>query len=361
MTSLIPQIISHLQIANAILCLLMAAYLLSMASRRPLAKRLMAINCVLFAHQSLALVGILNAHAAWFLVSRPLFAMQLGPMLYLYFLCIHREEDRLEAKDALHFIGGLALFLLFVSVKSLRPLVGPAIFSSFLIYTLLIAKQLRKSKRELAHIGSYAESAFLWLKALLAIAIVNIMLELAVNVELAYGVALENSGSLLVASVAFLSINASMVLAALRRSHYLEWMYQLASPIPKPEQDHATSAVISVVDDAESRALFERWEKLVQTEQLHKLEFGITLPQAARKLQVPARQLSNAVNQIYRKSFSSYLNDLRIQEAQLLLRNRKELSVIEVMHESGFSSKSNFNKEFLRVVGMSPSAFRENT
>ena len=38
------------------------------------------------------------------------------------------------------------------------------------------------------------------------------------------------------------------------------------------------------------------WLALLQQEQLYTLEYGITLAQAARKLQVPARQLSNAIN-----------------------------------------------------------------
>jgi len=55
-----------------------------------------------------------------------------------------------------------------------------------------------------------------------------------------------------------------------------------------------------------------------------------------------------------------YLNDQRIREAQVLLRENIEMPIIDVMQNSGFSSKSNFNKEFLRVTGMSPSAFRED-
>ena len=121
----------------------------------------------------------------------------------------------------------------------------------------------------------------------------------------------------------------------------------LQNPAPKIDDDIAT-------------ALFQRWEALVKADNLHKQEFGITLTLAAKKLQVPARQLSNAVNQLYGKSFSVHLNDLRIQEAQRLLVEHPEMPVIEIMQESGFSSKSNFNKEFLRVTKVAPTTFREN-
>lgn len=344
--------ISHIQIANAVLCLLMAAQLFGMQAMRSLPKQLLAFNCLLYAHQGIALVAILNGYGNSFAISRPLFAMLLGPALYLYFLCLQRPDSKLIANDAWHIVLGLGLFALLYAIQPLRQFIDLAILLSFVSYTILIAWQFKAGKRALAHLGDYAQSAFIWLRALLAMSVVNIVLELAVNAELASGTALRDSMSLLIASMAFFSINATMVYAALQRSHCLEWMYQFGAPEKQPE--------ISTDDNAEGRALFERWTQLVQAEQLHKLEFGITLPQAARKLQVPARQLSNAVNQIYGKSFSTHLNDLRVQEAQNLLGTRADLSVIEVMHEAGFSTKSNFNKEFLRVTGMSPTAYRES-
>lgn len=343
--------ISHIQIANAVLCLLMAAQLFGMHALRSAPKRLLALNCLLYAHQSIALVAILNGYGGSFMISRPLLAMLLGPALYLYFVCLGRPESKLLPRDAWHFVLSLAIFAVLSAIKPLRYLLDFVIPLSFVIYTALIAWQMKPGKRALAHLGDYASSAFIWLRALLAMSVINIVLELAVSFELARGTALRDSISLLIASMAFFSINASMVYAALQRSHFLEWMYQFGVVDHPPE--------IATADNEEARALFERWVTLIRSEQLHKIEFGITLPQAARKLQVPARQLSNAVNHIYGKSFSTHLNDLRVQEAQELLRSRSDLSIIEVMHEAGFSTKSNFNKEFSRVTGMSPSAYRD--
>jgi AraC-like DNA-binding protein len=343
--------ISHIQIANAVLCLLMAAQLFGMQALRSTPKRLLALNCLLYAHQSIAIAAILNGYGNSFMISRPMLAMLLGPTLYLYFVCLGRPDSKLLARDAGHFVVSLTIFLLLIAIKPLRFLIDFAIPLSFVVYTALIAWQIKSGKRALAHLGDYANSAYIWLRALLAMSIINILLELAVGLELANGTALRDSVSLLIASMAFFAIDAFMMYAALQRSHFLEWMYQFGVVDHPPE--------IATADNSEARTLFERWETLIRAEQLHKLEFGITLPQAARKLQVPARQLSNAVNQIYGKSFSTHLNDLRVQEAQDLLRIRSDLSIIDVMHEAGFSTKSNFNKEFLRVTGMSPSAYRD--
>lgn len=351
MISPMTSIISHIQIANAALCLLMALQLLAMSAMRPIPKRLLGLNYLMYAHQSIALVAILNAHPLGFSISRPLFAMLLGPILYVYFLSVRRHDSPLQIKDALHFIGGVAIILMINLIKPLRAFIDIAIITSFVVYFSLIAMQMRRGQQALAHLGSFAPSAFRWLGSLMIMAFINIVLEIAVNIEMASGTDLRDSYSLLAASIGFFLINTSTMLAALQRSDWLEWMYRFG--------EQALQVLPTGLDDEFANKLFERWENLVKTETLYKLEFGITIAQAARKLQVPARQLSNAVNQVYGNSFSVYMNDQRIQEAQRLLLEKPEMTVIEVMQESGFSSKSNFNKEFLRVSGMSPSAYRD--
>ncbi|MBR7800645.1 AraC family transcriptional regulator [Undibacterium fentianense] len=343
--------ISHLQIANAVLCVLMAAQLLYMEAMQVNPKRLLGINCLLYAHQSFALVAMLNDMPTVFSLTRPFCAMLIGPCLYVYFSCVTRPDGALRQSDFLHFLVGILILSVIVFFKPLRAFIDYAILTSFILYTALIGYQIRLGEQALAHLNQFAKPAYRWLKILLLLAVLNIILEVAVNLEMQSGVALRNTYSLSVASLIFFCINISIVLAALHRHDWLEWMYQFG------EQKLGLSAITIASDAAHS--IFDRWENLVKDQQLHKQEFGITLTHAAKKLQVPARQLSNAINQVYGKSFSVYLNDLRIQEAQALLRNNSDLSMIDIMQASGFSSKSNFNKEFLRVTGMSPSTYRD--
>ncbi len=51
------------------------------------------------------------------------------------------------------------------------------------------------------------------------------------------------------------------------------------------------------------------------------------------------------------------MNEYRIAEARRLLRET-DLAVTQVMLEAGFQTKSNFNREFLRATGKTPSDFR---
>ena len=242
--------------------------------------------------------------------------------------------------------------LILLSSPLLENGIDFAIMVSFILYFLLIALRMRQGKQALHHLGTLASPAYRWLACLMLIALINIGCEIAVVQEIQAGVKLQDSVALFVSGCAFFLLNIATLLAALQRSNWLEWMYLLGS---QPEQKSLTAE-----EQQRAADIMQRFEQLVIKEQLYKQEFGITLPQAAKKLQLPARQLSTAINQLYGQSYSVYLNDQRIAEAKRLLLAKPDMPVIEVMQQAGFSSKSNFNKEFLRVVGLSPSAFRQS-
>ena len=99
----------------------------------------------------------------------------------------------------------------------------------------------------------------------------------------------------------------------------------------------------------------ELWERLSEymLRQRPYLDPNLTLAQLARKLRVPAKALSIAINRATGENVSRFVNKARITEAQTLLIQGK--TVTDAMLSSGFNTKSNFNREFLRVAGSSPS------
>ena len=58
------------------------------------------------------------------------------------------------------------------------------------------------------------------------------------------------------------------------------------------------------------------------------------------------------------KTFFQFLIELRIEHAcQLLVRNDDQLSILEISEKSGFTSISNFNRQFKRLKGLIPSHY----
>lgn len=65
---------------------------------------------------------------------------------------------------------------------------------------------------------------------------------------------------------------------------------------------------------------------------------------------------SRFFKRIHRKTFTRYLNEIRIGYAcKLLIENRNNIT--PVCYESGFNNISNFNRHFKSIMGMSPSEY----
>ncbi len=84
---------------------------------------------------------------------------------------------------------------------------------------------------------------------------------------------------------------------------------------------------------------------------------NLSLAKLARKAGMPARDLSAAINRATGLNVSQFVNNRRVEEACRLL-DETGGSATAIMLESGFSTKSNFNREFRRVTGMSPRQWR---
>ena len=91
------------------------------------------------------------------------------------------------------------------------------------------------------------------------------------------------------------------------------------------------------------------------------LDPQLSLADLSEKLSVPARHLSQVINQSFDKSFFDFINSYRIQEAQQILKESGDdkLTVLEVMYEAGFNSKSSFNTAFKKETGKTPTEFRK--
>lgn len=110
--------------------------------------------------------------------------------------------------------------------------------------------------------------------------------------------------------------------------------------------------------DALDREMLDRVEALLVEKKLYR-DQNLTLARLARRAGIPARALSGAVNRLTGSNVSQYVNSYRIREACRLL-TETDLSVTQVMYEAGFQTKSNFNREFLRITGLSPVSWRQS-
>ena len=131
-----------------------------------------------------------------------------------------------------------------------------------------------------------------------------------------------------------------------------------ADPDPEPGAQDTATAVVTPPDDDDLQ-VFAVFNGLMKEKALFK-DPDLTLNRLARRMTVPARSLSIAVNRATGRNISQVVNEFRIAEARRLL-SETQMPVIDVMENVGFRTKSNFNREFLRVAGVSPSLFRQSS
>ncbi|MCG9580279.1 AraC family transcriptional regulator [Vibrio tubiashii] len=123
--------------------------------------------------------------------------------------------------------------------------------------------------------------------------------------------------------------------------------------------DHLVSNTVSTMTMSQERAIeiTSLLDEKIRRESLY-LDPDLTLAKLSRKLVIPAKHISIAVNQIHAQNISKLINSYRVCHAKQALRSSQD-TVTQIFMNSGFQTKSNFNREFSRITGMTPSQYRK--
>lgn len=122
-----------------------------------------------------------------------------------------------------------------------------------------------------------------------------------------------------------------------------------------PEERHDNAATATASASEEDTQIIARLDALVEEGGLY-LDPDLTLTRLARRLGLPVKTLSSAINRVTGENVSRYINARRIKAACDALASGQ--SVTEAMLSAGFNTKSDFNREFLRVTGKTPREYR---
>ncbi|MBD0786323.1 helix-turn-helix transcriptional regulator [Vibrio sp. Y2-5] len=114
-----------------------------------------------------------------------------------------------------------------------------------------------------------------------------------------------------------------------------------------------------LLTNEQAQAIASMLDLKIRQESLY-LDPELTLSKLTRKLGVPAKQISIAVNQVHKQNISKLINEYRIDHAKHSLTTSQD-TITQIFMNSGFQTKSNFNREFLRITGMTPSEYRKSS
>lgn len=160
--------------------------------------------------------------------------------------------------------------------------------------------------------------------------------------------------------IAVLHSLAILVIGAL-----IAWMGQSTPPTPEAAVEPINleppeiSEQRSEPSPAEQKELVARLDTLLR-EQHWYADPDLSLNRLARRIGVPTRTISAAVNSVLGCNVSQWINAYRVQCVTQQL-DTSEQAITEIMGACGFQTKSNFNREFRRLTCMSPSEWRKRT
>lgn len=112
------------------------------------------------------------------------------------------------------------------------------------------------------------------------------------------------------------------------------------------------------LSDGEIDSIHKRLKELMDGEKLYKNP-EISLSEVAQKIPVHPNVLSQVINTVEQKNFYDYINFQRVEEFQRIVLQLKsnQFTLLSLAFESGFNSKTSFNRNFKKITKITPSEF----
>ena len=298
------------------------------------------------------------------------FVFLIGPVLYFYTRSVVYRSFEWKTRDALHllpFIAFTAGFQIYYHLQTpdYQALIQSAIQQQNLppgfYYSIVLVY---------AHVGSYLYSAYReiifyrqqlqqrfsqlqkrnldWLMFMILSVAVMLTISLVYSLLPLATQALLHFGLVVVIAFVFGFVN-TIVWKALNQPLIFSGVEEEAEDVNN----------VTLFTDAECVEYDRRIQEVVKAEQAF-LNSDLTLDELAERTSISSRKLSQFINEHYRQNFFDFINSFRIEEAKRILTESKDpkLTVLEVMYQSGFNSKSSFNTLFKKKTGVTPSEFR---
>ncbi len=269
----------------------------------------------------------------------PLF---VGPAIYLAFCALTKPPERLR-RHAIWHLGAATLAGVLPQVfLQFRAGYDLTILASYLFYCVALVWLWRKGPDAFTHAPlRMVASLRVWM--LWAAGMLAVMLVFDAVIAISFALSRFEDAVWLISLGSVVSIGSLMLAIIVFAS-------RSAPQPPAPSQPLAP--------EAEEGTDLERSANELLTQTKLYLETDLTLERLAKRLHVPTRALSEAINQSQGINVSQYVNGYRLKHAATLLETT-DWSASRVLEQSGFLTRSNFYREFERVYAQSPLEYRK--
>ena len=292
------------------------------------------------------------------------FSLALGPLIFFYVLRITQPDYKFRRKDLLHFSPLLLELSAYVletgeSIKTgastydtltfqrLNPVLQLLAFISVIIYLYRCYKLIENFYQQLKFNGGdrYRHElrwlhnlltgfGLLWLLWIPFIAVDYFYYNYQLGVQTYYSLYL-----LLISTII--------------------WMAARAFLRPEIGIPGDTVSILKPLPPAELKQK-GIWLKKVVKETRYYQDPELSLRSLAEKLDLHTHELSRIINTVLKKSFNDFIGEYRVADVVQKMQDPAydHITLLGIAFESGFNSKTTFNRTFKQMTGKSPAEYK---
>lgn len=282
------------------------------------------------------------------------------PVFYLYILATCYSDFKLKLTHLLHTLLFVLFFIIFKTISIsdqsflLFTITGEI---QYYLYIILIFLNLKKYKT--VYLENYSNNDNGTYKWLFQITLFFFFAHLFVLTKLGFLYFGRNQNLLqniyLIISIVALFTICWFVLKALYNPQLFTGVKITLEPIETAFEKNTTKHYKKAISSESSLKL-----KSYMVDKNPYLDFELTLQKLALQVDIPEKELSILINQQIGKHFFDFINEYRINDAKVLLKDQPQLTVLEILYHVGFNSKSSFYTAFKKETGLTPSEYRKS-
>ncbi|KAB2879107.1 helix-turn-helix transcriptional regulator [bacterium] len=308
-----------------------------------------------------------------YLITDPL-DWAVGPLLFLYVVALTQKGFRLKKYYFLHFVPFILLGLVFAPIwfqsaewkldlikesynerltntgssDNFQSKIVIALFfcTQPLVYIILIFKTLHQHTMNLKNqFSTIGKINLKWITYLLIIITLIWMAWFILFLNLS------NSDDVIILPVIFSFFVYGMGYFGLRQP----------AIFAQEQEAYVTKYENSPLTDDQSKHYMLILTELMEKEQLY-IDSDLCLDTLSHKLSLPARYVSQIINEQTKQNFFDFVNRYRIDQAKRLLLESKDgrTNILSIAYDVGFNSKSAFNTAFKKYTHSTPSAYKKS-
>lgn len=359
--------------------LFLALFLLTVKTKHKLGNRLFAFFLIANAVDALKFlmrefpVNYINLGAF-----RWSFVYLVPALFYLYTLSVCYSNFRLQKKHLLHAIPFVAYNLNLVSgvyfentamkldfIKNMNQMPITHFFQflfELLFQVYFIASFLVIRKSRTVYLENYTNPNISVINALYKITILYYLLHFLVLlrwlVTFIIGVGEVRAWIVTLDGFSFLFCTCWYLFVALNNPEFFRGVNSNLKPIVDvvPKQKSST-----LINDEKNKQIESLKDFMIKNEPY--LDSSLTIQDLAEQVKMPVKDLSALINLYMNKHFFDFINEYRIEKAKEILKDssQKDLTILEILYQVSFNSKSSFSTSFKKNTGKTPTEFRKNS